>query len=68
MHCTVHLNQDLMRKVISTRVSPWFMAGGAFHWHINLAAGVEDLAGVSLTARGGGVSQLEDILPKIGDI
>lgn len=44
------------------------MAGVAFHWHINLAAGVEDLAGVSLTARGGGVSQLEDILPKIGDI
>lgn len=68
MHCTVHLNQDLMRRVFSTRTSSWFIAGVAFHWLMNLAAGVEDLAGVSLTAGGVGVSQPTDIIPKIGDI
>lgn len=54
MHCKVHLNQDLMRRVISRRASSWFMAGVAFHWPINLAAGVEDVAGVS--PRGVGVT------------
>lgn len=47
----MHLNQDLMRRVISTRASSWFMAGVAFHWHINLAVGVEGLAEVSYSQR-----------------
>lgn len=64
----MHLNQDLMRRVISTRASSWFMAGVAFHWHINLAVRVEGLAEVSLTPRGVGISQPNDITPKIGDI
>lgn len=64
----MHLNSGLMRRFICTRVSSWFMAGMAFHWPINMAAGVECLAGVSLTPRGMGVSQPNDVIPKTGDI